>query len=820
MQQQPQSSNPFGAYQPGQSETATVEANSVYNTNYPAAGGQVTYDENGEPMTEVDLARYPEPAESSGKIRGRADIIEQFFSGTVNRELLIAKLFYLFFFSAFGSLLPLMAIYFKNLGMSPTQAGILIGIRPLIGYISAPFWADLADRLQKGKIMLLASLAAWIIFNVPIGFIHPPATSCLVYNQSGFFIQTPKALKLGNRGKRSSGGSFMDDVGDVDFMQAPFNTPNLFNGGGDDDHWKNPATLTFTESELSASKVELPWQQLMDMKEDVMDVALPQDRYVRVRRQASPMKPTHLVGSSPYTLEFVVNYDAEKHDEWVSPTFSYTIFNRNDIRKVFFLFLLLIIIGEFFCCPSMTLADSAVLTMLGKENADLYGRQRMFASIGWGLTMFFVCLTLDNSRSFTDHPCKVHERERNYTVCFASFTTFMVCTMVIATRLPFDYSNQESQQSQPSETEKLSPTTSTYQPGVWNHPKPAPPPPGAPGHTASEDMKDALKNLLGKSKVFAQTTRQIPEWMPVLRLFTNVKYAAFMFVAWFMGFGIGLIFTFLFWHLQDYGGTSTVFGMASVVNHISEMLAYFLSYPLIRKIGHIKVLCLGLACSILRFLYISYIQSPWGVIPFELIQGVTHSAVWAAACSYIAHNTPPELRVSAQGVLTFVHNGAGRACGTIIGGIFSTAYGTTAVLRGYGFACIVVLIAFVALNFYQRDKGFSADFTPADDPHQVAQEMAHLAPHGVPGNPTIVRNPSNINLDSMGPKSPVYVPGQQTLNPNPVPVVPASNPFLSGNSTAAPVQTSSFGYGAEPYNAAPNAGYSSDTQYSNYNNQY
>ena len=44
---------------------------------------------------------------------------------------------------------------------------------------------------------------------------------------------------------------------------------------------------------------------------------------------------------------------------------------------------------------------------------------------------------------------------------------------------------------------------------------------------------------------------------------------------------------------QDYGGTSTVFGMASVVNHISEMLAYFLSYPLIRKIGHIKVTTVG-----------------------------------------------------------------------------------------------------------------------------------------------------------------------------------------------------------------------------------
>ena len=50
-------------------------------------------------------------------------------------------------------------------------------------------------------------------------------------------------------------------------------------------------------------------------------------------------------------------------------------------------------------------------------------------------------------------------------------------------------------------------------------------------------------------------------------------------------------------------------------------------------------------------------------------------------------------------------------------------------------------------------------------------------------------------------------------------LAPASNPFLAGNA-AAPVQTSSFGYGAEPYNPAPNAGYSSDTQYSNYNSQY
>lgn len=45
--------------------------------------------------------------------------------------------------------------------------------------------------------MLLGSLAAWIVFNVPVGFIRPPATSCLVYNTSGFFIETPKTLLYG-----------------------------------------------------------------------------------------------------------------------------------------------------------------------------------------------------------------------------------------------------------------------------------------------------------------------------------------------------------------------------------------------------------------------------------------------------------------------------------------------------------------------------------------------------------------------------------------------------------------------------------------------
>ena len=54
-----------------------------------------------------------------------------------------------------------------------------------------------------------------------------------------------------------------------------------------------------------------------------------------------------------------------------------------------------------------------------------------------------------------------------------------------------------------------------------------------------------------KTKVFAQQLRSMPEFVAVFRAMTNLRVLVFYLVAWVMGIGMGLIFTFLFWHLQD-----------------------------------------------------------------------------------------------------------------------------------------------------------------------------------------------------------------------------------------------------------------------------
>ena len=48
-------------------------------------------------------------------------------------------------------------------------------------------------RWQKGKMLLLASLSAWIIFTLPLGFIQPPATSCILKENHTYIIKSPEA---------------------------------------------------------------------------------------------------------------------------------------------------------------------------------------------------------------------------------------------------------------------------------------------------------------------------------------------------------------------------------------------------------------------------------------------------------------------------------------------------------------------------------------------------------------------------------------------------------------------------------------------------
>ena len=56
--------------------------------------------------------------------------------------------------------------------------------------------------------------------------------------------------------------------------------------------------------------------------------------------------------------------------------------------------------------------------------------------------------------------------------------------------------------------------------------------------------------MANKTKVFAAQLRGMPDFIAVFKLLANLRLLMCMLVALIMGAGIGLISTFLFWHLQ------------------------------------------------------------------------------------------------------------------------------------------------------------------------------------------------------------------------------------------------------------------------------
>ncbi|PRD25864.1 UNVERIFIED_CONTAM: Mfsd6 [Trichonephila clavipes] len=402
----------------------------------------------------------------------KRDIIDSLCTN-FNQDLLISKTFYFFFFSAFGSLFPLLAVYFKQMGMNATQSGFLIGVRPFVEFLAAPFWGSMADRFRKeyqklpirerffmvgncdqdltnermkynrGKIMLLFSLLSWIVFTLALAFIQPAASSCVTRNATHHVLSIPDK-SLSGREKRSV-------LVDLDDYDPVYEDQDLID-----------QVLAFQESEDGTRDINSTYEDIInDLDEHevgnwLMGIRKRREQNLKINPQ-NPSKedragkpteekkePNFLVGKSPNSVDYTMNFNKEQHTSYVSPRFSHIVYKEEDVREVFFLLVLLIVLGEFFSAPAITLADSATISYLA-ENADNYGKQRMFGSLGWGLAMFFVGIALDQSTAFPDHPCGPHERERNYTICFATFSVLMGCALIAATQLKFDYESFDDQ---------------------------------------------------------------------------------------------------------------------------------------------------------------------------------------------------------------------------------------------------------------------------------------------------------------------------------------------------------------------------------------
>jgi Na+/melibiose symporter-like transporter len=133
------------------------------------------------------------------------------------------------------------------------------------------------------------------------------------------------------------------------------------------------------------------------------------------------------------------------------------------------------------------------------------------------------------------------------------------------------------------------------------------------------------------------------------QVLANANYLVFLFTVFFDGVAMSFIKAFLFWFLKDLGGSQLLFSAITAVNCSVEVLMYFFSSYLIKRLGSIRVLCIGLLCYSVRFLFYTFLVKPWLVLVIEPLSGITTAALWAAIMSHVGVTAVKDSAVTLQG---------------------------------------------------------------------------------------------------------------------------------------------------------------------------
>ncbi|XP_033630694.1 major facilitator superfamily domain-containing protein 6-like protein B [Asterias rubens] len=129
------------------------------------------------------------------------------------------------------------------------------------------------------------------------------------------------------------------------------------------------------------------------------------------------------------------------------------------------------------------------------------------------------------------------------------------------------------------------------------------------------------------------------------------------------------IHNFLFWHMQDLGGSEVVMGVALLVSVTSQIPMLFLTGWLTRKLGHTGVLVVALLCLSSRLLYFAFLWTPWAVVPVEVLCAFSQQALFQTVSSYAEQISPPAMDRSTQSILNSMYHGLGFFIGGSVGGL-------------------------------------------------------------------------------------------------------------------------------------------------------
>jgi PPP family 3-phenylpropionic acid transporter len=204
--------------------------------------------------------------------------------------------------------------------------------------------------------------------------------------------------------------------------------------------------------------------------------------------------------------------------------------------------------------------------------------------------------------------------------------------------------------------------------------------------------------LISQNFFYIEHREQNSFWHGMRTLFSNHKFALFLFMAFICGTAFATINNYLFAYMNELQIDESKMGYVLTVATIAELPVLFFSDRLLIRFKPRGLLILSMAATGVRLLLLAFFNSFIGILVFQLLTGLTFPALWVAGVSYASENAPAGLNATAQAVFGTMIFGFGAAAGGFIGGILLENLGGQMMYAIFGTMVLVMLAVYVFLE--------------------------------------------------------------------------------------------------------------------------
>ncbi|MDO9545166.1 MAG: MFS transporter [Pelolinea sp.] len=163
------------------------------------------------------------------------------------------------------------------------------------------------------------------------------------------------------------------------------------------------------------------------------------------------------------------------------------------------------------------------------------------------------------------------------------------------------------------------------------------------------------------------------------------------------GMGEASITNFLFLHIKQLGGSSTLMGTALSISLIGEIVTFSIANKIQEKIGELKMILLAFIVLIAWLTGLALIKDPNMIPLFQIFGGAGFALMHSGSVAYVNRRAPKELGTTAQALRGGLYSGFGVGIGTLLSGRLyefmgsSSLYQTMAFIQLGGFILGVVV---------------------------------------------------------------------------------------------------------------------------------